>query len=45
MRRDGITSEQAPQRDLRDIEGTWRKDRAFDRALAAQDAIDPEMWQ
>lgn len=41
----GITVEPAPQRDLRDIAGTWRKDRAFDRALAAQDAIDPEMWQ
>lgn len=41
----GITGDQAPQRDLRDIAGTWRKDRAFDRALAAQDTIDPEIWQ
>jgi len=33
------------QRDLDDIAGTWRKDPAFDRALAAQDAIDKEMWR
>jgi plasmid stability protein len=41
----GLTGEQAPQRDLRDIAGTWRKDRAFDRALADQDTIDTEMWR
>jgi len=41
----GVTAEQAPQRDLRDIAGTWRKDRAFDRALADQDTIDTEMWR
>jgi predicted oxidoreductase len=32
-------------RDLADIAGTWRKDAAFDSALAAQDTIDEEMWQ
>jgi len=41
----GVTGEREPQRDLADITGTWRKDAAFDRALAAQDAIDPEMWR
>jgi plasmid stability protein len=41
----GIASERASQRDLHDIAGTCRKGRAFDRALATQDAIDPEMWQ
>jgi plasmid stability protein len=41
----GVDGEREPQRDLRDIAGTWRKDRAFDRALAAQDAIDLEMWR
>lgn len=41
----GLSGELGPQRDLRDIAGTWRSDRAFDRALAAQDAIDRELWQ
>jgi hypothetical protein len=41
----GITWDQRQQRDLSDIAGTWRKDPAFDRALAAQDAIDEEMWR
>jgi len=40
----GITQERSRQRDLRDIAGTWRKDAAFDEALAAQDTIDKEMW-
>jgi len=41
----GVTGECFRQRDLSDIEGTWRKDTAFDRALAAQDTIDEEMWR
>ena len=41
----GIAGEQSRQRDLGDIAGTWRKDAAFDRAFAAQDAIDKEMWR
>jgi len=41
----GITGERARQRDLNDIAGTWRKDFAFDSALAAQDTIDEEMWR
>lgn len=41
----GVTADQTEQRDLRDIAGTWRKDPAFDSALAAQDAIDEEMWK
>jgi hypothetical protein len=41
----GITGEQSRQRDLADIAGTWRKDAAFDSALAAQDTIDEEMWR
>jgi hypothetical protein len=40
----GVTEERGRQRDLSDIAGTWRKDTAFDRALAAQDTIDEEMW-
>ena len=41
----GITPYRQPQRDLSDIAGTWRKDAAFDSALAAQDTIDEGMWQ
>ena len=41
----GITGESRRQRDLADIAGTWRKDPAFDRALAAQDTVDEEMWR
>jgi hypothetical protein len=42
----GVTAEPPRrQRDLDDIAGTWRKDPAFDKALAAQDAIDEEMWR
>lgn len=40
----GVAGERDRQRDLRDIAGTWRSDRAFDRALAAQDTIDKELW-
>jgi len=41
----GIGENRGRQRDLGDVVGTWRKDRAFDRALAAQDAIDKELWK
>lgn len=41
----GVSGERVPQRDLEDIAGTWRKDRAFERALAEQDTVDEEMWR
>jgi hypothetical protein len=41
----GVTIERERQRDLGDIAGTWRKDPAFDSAVAAQDTIDEEMWK
>ncbi|HKR84856.1 MAG TPA: hypothetical protein VJS37_11810 [Terriglobales bacterium] len=40
----GITGERGRLRDLSDIAGTWRKDPAFDRAVAAQHRGDEEMW-
>ncbi len=40
----GVSGERNRQRDLHDIAGTWRNDRAFNRALAAQDTIDRELW-
>jgi len=41
----GVSGERVCQRDLRDVAGTWRRDRAFERALAAQDTVDEEMWR
>lgn len=45
VRGTGVSGEREPQRDLHDIADTWVNDRAFDRALAAQDAIDKELWR
>jgi len=41
----GIAGDRDRQRDLGDIAGTWRKDPAFDSAVAAQDTIDRKMWR
>jgi plasmid stability protein len=41
----GLSGERGRQRDLRDIAGTWRADRVFDQAIAAQDTIDKELWR
>ncbi len=41
----GISERPGRQRDLGDVAGTWRKDRVFDRALAAQDVVDEELWK
>jgi hypothetical protein len=41
----GLNEHQCRQRNLDDIAGSWRKDPAFESAIAAQDAIDEEMWR
>jgi len=41
----GLGQAQIRQRDLSDIAGSSKKDPAFDRAIAAQDTVDEEMWQ
>ncbi len=41
----GLTGSRVRQRDLGDIAGSWRKDPEFDRARAAQDTIDEDMWR
>ena len=41
----GVTDVALPQRDLRDIAGSWRKDPAFDKAIADQDSIDEALWR
>ena len=33
------------RRDLGDIAGTWKPDRAIEAALAAQDQIDEALWR
>jgi len=41
----GIGESRSRQRDLKEIAGSWRKDPAFDRAIAEQDTTDPELWR
>jgi hypothetical protein len=41
----GLSERRFPRRDLSDIAGSWRKDPAFDAALATQDVIDAELWR
>ncbi|HTW48486.1 MAG TPA: hypothetical protein VMD92_11075 [Acidobacteriaceae bacterium] len=41
----GLGDRRIRQRDLGDIAGSWRNDRAFDQARAAQDTIDEELWR
>jgi len=41
----GLGGRRRRYRDLGDIARTWRKDPAFDRALAAQDTIDEDLWK
>ena len=33
------------RRDVSDIAGTWAKERAVERALAAQDRVDKALWK
>jgi hypothetical protein len=33
------------RRDLSDIAGTWKRDRAVEAALAAQDEVDGALWR
>jgi hypothetical protein len=33
------------RRDLSDIVGTWKKDKAFDQAISEQDQIDEDLWK
>ena len=41
----GMSENRARQRDLTDIVGSWRKDPEFDRALAAQDRVNEDLWR
>ena len=41
----GLSGRQIRQRNLADIAGSWKKDPAFESAIAAQDTVDKEMWK
>ena len=41
----GFGSEPAHHRDLSDIAGSWKNDKAFERAIADQHRIDKALWK
>jgi hypothetical protein len=41
----GLSGRAVRQRDLHDIAGTWRENRAFHRTRAAHEAIEAELWR
>lgn len=41
----GLTGVPRKRRDLRDIAGSWKTDKAVETALAAQDAVDEDLWK
>ena len=41
----GLSGSRIRQRDLGDVAGSWRKDPEFDRARAAQDTIEEDLWR
>jgi hypothetical protein len=41
----GIKGSPRKRRDLGDIAGSWKSDKAVDAALAEQDRIDADLWR
>lgn len=41
----GLSDAVVRHRDLTDIAGTWRTDRATDEALVEQRRVDPDLWR
>jgi len=41
----GMAGSPRKRRDLRDIAGTWKADQAVEKALAAQDHVDADLWR
>jgi len=41
----GLKGTRRKRRDLSDIAGTWKEDKAFDEALAEQDQVDEDLWR
>jgi hypothetical protein len=40
----GLIGAPRKRRDLGDIAGTWKADKAFEAAIAAQDQVDEDLW-
>jgi hypothetical protein len=40
----GVKGVPRKRRDLSDVAGTWRADKAFETALAEQDRVDEDLW-
>jgi hypothetical protein len=41
----GVAGARRKRRDLGDIAGTWKADKAVESALAAQDRVDRDLWR
>lgn len=41
----GVSGVRRKRRDLSDVAGAWRADRAVETALAEQDRIDEDLWK
>ena len=41
----GVAGVARKRRDLGDIAGTWKADKALDSALAAHDQVDEDLWR
>jgi len=41
----GLGGGEVVRRDLSDIAGTWKRDRAVEAALVAQDRVDEDLWK
>ena len=41
----GVGGTRRKRRDLADIAGTWRPDKAVEAALADQDRVDEDLWR
>ncbi len=41
----GMAGAPRKRRDLGDIAGTWKADKAVESALAAQDRVDEDLWR
>jgi hypothetical protein len=41
----GVAGVPRKRRDLGDIAGTWKADKALEAALAAQDQVDEDLWK
>jgi hypothetical protein len=41
----GVAGAPRKRRDLGEIAGTWKADRAVESALAAQDRVDEDLWR